>query len=89
MSLKPKTQGADGARGGSRKPQSRKGQYSTGPDGKLKNRCTCCGLEGDAVPQKAGTNPTLLGLHMGGHLEPNKRKAEWGPSLRPVGGPWH
>ena len=69
MSLKPKTQGADGARGGSRKPPSRKGQYSTGPDGTLKNRCICCGLEGDRVPQKAGTNPTLLGLHMGGHLE--------------------
>jgi hypothetical protein len=59
-----------------RKPRKpRTGQYDKGPDGKLKNRCICCGLEGDAVPQQKGTNPTMLGLHMGGHLEPDQRKA--------------
>ena len=49
MSLKPKGQGGVGASGGThstRQPPSRKGQYSKGGDGKLKERCICCQREG-------------------------------------------
>jgi hypothetical protein len=75
---KPEKVGGGGAPGGWRKPPDQTGNFRKGLDKKVNRRCICCKREGPDVPQKAGTNPTMLGLHMGGHLEPDKRKAEKG-----------
>ena len=72
MKLAPKSEKVGGEGASACKPPSRKGQFSEGC------RCICCKRTGAAVPQQKGTNPTMLGLHMGGHLEPDKRKAEKG-----------